>query len=143
MPEHLQQYLLDEALREQVTELGKWLQQNGKFEVGIPGFDKCSSEDLERHVAVLRQQVVTLFNTIRSSTENPRFWGVTKPCRGGAWMTNDHEQFLVPIRVLGESSPYIVEDKKTPKFFTPGTAYYFAPGKLAFVSGDVEFFFVH
>jgi hypothetical protein len=25
----------------------------------------------------------------------------------------------------------------------PGKAFYFAPGKYAFVSGDVEFFFVH
>lgn len=60
-------------------------------------------------------------------------------------MTNNHEQFLVPIRILGETSPYIGLTNEASKStsFTPGKAFYFAPGKLAFVSEDVEFFFVH
>lgn len=69
MPEHLQEYSLDETLREHITKLEVWLQQNGTFQAGIPGFDKCSSKDLEKHVAGLLPRVVALFNATRSKTE--------------------------------------------------------------------------
>lgn len=60
-------------------------------------------------------------------------------------MTNEHEQLLVPIRILGQSNPRIgqTHDVSTSPSFVPGKAFYFAPGKLAYIGEGVEFFVIH
>jgi hypothetical protein len=63
--------------------------------------------------------------------------------RGGGWMTNDREQLLVPVRVTGSSVPGIGTTGKSTTPFIPGSAVYFAAGQLAYITHDVEFFFVH
>jgi hypothetical protein len=58
-------------------------------------------------------------------------------------MTNNRSQLLVPIRITGDSEPYIMstDNDRTP--FVPGKAVLCASGELAYISDNVEFFFVH
>jgi hypothetical protein len=58
-------------------------------------------------------------------------------------MTNERGQLLIPIRKTGDPDPYIKPPNGGPAEFTPGCAVYCAPNSLAFISDDVEFFFVH
>ena len=62
---------------------------------------------------------------------------------GGGWIINAREQLLVPIWITRDSAPRIGTTTKSTTHFSPGTAIYFAAGKLAYVTDDVEFFFVH
>ena len=58
-------------------------------------------------------------------------------------MTNTRGQLLVPIRRTKDSTPHIQQRDGASADFAPGKAIYLAPSKLAFISDDVEFFFVH
>jgi len=59
-------------------------------------------------------------------------------------MTNgEREQLLVSIRSTSDAQPYVESTKDDRTSFVPGTAVYCAPGKLAYISDNVEFFFVH
>ena len=57
-------------------------------------------------------------------------------------MINDHGQLLVPVRKRS-SNPYIESIAGSRVAFVPSNAIYIAPGQGAYISEDVEFFFVH
>ena len=56
---------------------------------------------------------------------------------------NTRRQLIVPIQRTKDSTPHIQQPNSVSTEFAPGKAMYLAPSKLAFISDDVEFFFVH
>jgi hypothetical protein len=143
MPEHLAAYPLEKPLLDLLKELGKWLEDNGTFAPGIQNFDKCTNSDLTERVRHVWEKINVLFAQIQGTSDPPKLWGISRSQRGGGWMMNTRGQLVVPIRRTKDSTPHIQQPNGASTEFAPGKAIYLAPSKLAFISDDVEFFFVH